>query len=461
MKLRFSGKHLAILFLAIVFVFACRKAVPLEESEQNEWYSGGMQTVFVTGSGAYSQPFPNMSEEKHEMHEHGDLGFETTFNGDPKQRNYGLGPVYNNVSCVSCHIGDGRGKAPNPGEALSSLLIRISIPGVNSVGGPNPVPLFGGQLQPRSILGTSAEASVQVSYNENTYSFPDGEVYSLREPNYQLNNHYTSMPGNTMLSARMASPVFGLGLLEAVHEDDILAKADPEDKDGDGISGKANIVWEVDKGGYSLGRFGWKAGQPSVIQQSAGAYNEDMGITNRIFPVESSHGQIQGQLSNGKVELSDSTLYAVAYYVQSLAVPGRRRVNDPEVMQGKALFAQIGCNKCHLNSMQTAPNMAFPELSNQRIYPYTDLLLHNMGPGLADNRPEFQADGFEWRTPPLWGIGLSKAVNGHYNFLHDGRARNFTEAIMWHGGEAEQVKNAFAYLSKTERKAVLAFLDSL
>ncbi|MBI1223004.1 MAG: c-type cytochrome [Bacteroidetes bacterium] len=458
---KYRIKVIAILVALVAFVFACRKAVPLSDSEQNEWYSGGMQTVFISGSGAYGQPFPTLSKEKQELHELGDVGFGAIFNSDPKQRNYGLGPIFNHVSCASCHIGDGRGKAPETGEALGSLLLRISVPGTDPHGGPKPVPFYGGQLQQRSIFGAAAEADVTVSYTEKSYQFPDGESYALRTPVYTLSNYYTTGPGNMMVSARMAAPVFGLGLLEAINEMDILALQDINDQDGDGISGKANRVWDIEKNEMNLGRFGWKAGQPSLIQQSAAAYNQDMGITNRLFPEESSLGQTQGNLASSIQELSDSTLYAVAYYVKSLAVPGRRRANEPLIQQGKILFNQTGCNSCHVPSFRTAANMAFPELSNQLIYPYTDLLVHDMGNGLADNRPEFLANGTEWRTPPLWGIGLSKIVNGHNNFLHDGRARSLTEAIMWHGGEAEKAKSGFENLNTQERKALIAFLESL
>lgn len=440
---------------------ACKKPETLTESDFNEWYSGGAQTVFVSGSGAYSNAFPKLTAEKEELHGIGDAGFEAVFNSDPNQLNYGLGPVYNNVSCASCHVGDGRGKAPETGEALTSLLIRISIPGLGGHGSPNPVPGFGGQLQQKGILGAPPEANVDVVYTEQTFAFADGESYTLRKPVYSLSSPYATLPGNVLLSPRMASPVFGLGLLEAVSEADIIALADENDANGDGISGKPNSVWSVEKQTHTLGRFGWKAGQPTVIQQSAGAYNEDMGVTSFIFPTESTYGQPQHGISMGRKEVSDSLLYAVAYYVRTLAVPGRRKADNPEVQLGKNLFRQVGCNNCHNPVFTTQTNVAASEFSNQTIFPYTDMLLHDMGEGLADNRPEFEANGYEWRTAPLWGIGLTKAVNGHNNFLHDGRARNFTEAIMWHGGEAEASKTQYAKLNKADRDAVIKFLGSL
>jgi len=423
--------------------------------------SGGSQTVFMEGSGAYSQPFPNLDESKLEVHEIGDLGFESSFVTAPAPLHSGLGPVFNNVSCASCHIGDGRGKAPLPGESLQALLIRISIPGSGMYGDPMPVPGFGGQLQQRSVNGALPEADVNIIHNYLTDYFADGTPYELVVPQYSLTNPYTALPGNMMMSPRVAPPVFGLGLLEAVDASDIIRYADISDLNGDGISGKANMVHDAVKNTMALGRFGWKAGQPNLKQQTAGAYNEDMGITNPIFNKESCDGQSQYDHFDDDTELTDSLLHAVTFYVQTLAVPARRDADHPDVLAGKDLFMNSGCGSCHRPSMTTKVNVAFPEMSNQVIFPYTDLLLHDMGDGLADLRPEYQADGYEWRTPPLWGIGLTKAVNGHTNFLHDGRARSLTEAILWHGGEAENSKNKFKQMSASDRQKLITFLESL
>jgi CxxC motif-containing protein (DUF1111 family) len=458
--LRISSFALGIALLGFQ---ACKKeAKPVSEEDTNEWYSGGKQTVFVRGSGAFSQAFSGLTASKDGMHGFGDAAFEATFNSDKTQLNYGLGPIFNNQSCGSCHIADGRGKAPKAGESLSSLLLRISIAGEGPHGTPNPVPGFGGQLQQRGIFGILAEAGVNVSYTETNFQFADGEAYSLREPHFDIVNPYIPMPAGMMVSPRMATPVFGLGLLEAIPESAILEHADENDANGDGISGKPNYAYDVLSKSIKLGRFGWKAVQPSIIQQSAGAYVEDMGVTNMIFSNESAFGQPQySDAGLGKHELGDSTLYAVAYYIKTLAVPGRRDVDDPAVKSGKKIFSSIGCNGCHVSKYITATDVLYPELSNQVIYPYSDLLLHDMGSGLADNRPDHRASGTEWRTPPLWGIGLTGIVNGHNNFLHDGRARSLTEAILWHGGEAENAKNNFKNLSKADRAALLKFLNSL
>jgi CxxC motif-containing protein (DUF1111 family) len=461
-----SGKRL-ISFMtctaAVAFVTfqSCHKPKEVKEEDLNEWYSGGKQTTFASGTSAFSQAFNGLTQQKDALHEFGDAAFGATFNTDNTQLNHGLGPIFNNQSCGFCHVADGRGKAPMAGEGLSSLLLRISIPGQGPHGEPVGVPGFGGQLQQRGIFGVLAEAGVNVNYTETSYQFPDGESYSLRKPAYTIVNPYMALPGGVMVSARMATPVFGLGLLEAIDESSILNKADEADSDGDGISGKPNYGYDIMSKTVKLGRFGWKAAQPTIIQQSAAAYVEDIGVTSFIFPSESSWGQSQYDNKNDDHELGDSTLYAVAYYIKTLAVPGRRNANDATVKNGKLLFTSIGCAKCHVASYTTGTDIAFPEVSNQLIYPYTDLLLHDMGDELADKRPDFKATGNEWRTAPLWGIGLTTTVNGHNNFLHDGRARNLTEAIMWHGGEANNAKQKYESLSKSSREAILKFLGSL
>jgi CxxC motif-containing protein (DUF1111 family) len=343
------------------------------------------------------------------------------------------------------------------------MLFRLSIPGEGEHGSPVPVPGYGDQLQTRSLFNVAREGDVKITYVDNTFYFPDGEAYQLRTPTYAFTDLYAAMPGNVLLSPRVAAPVFGLGLLEAVSDASILANADPDDKDGDGISGKPNYVWDILSRKSVLGRFGWKANQPTLLQQVAAAYNGDIGITNFIFPLENSQGQTQfDSAPNSKsYELTDSLLYSVQFYVRTLQVPARRNVTDPMVVQGKALFVKAGCDNCHKPDMRTAVDVSFPSVSNQLIHPFTDLLLHDMGPGLADNRPDFLANGNEWRTAPLWGIGLTQKVNNHTNFLHDGRARNLMEAIMWHGGEAQPAKDKVANYTKAERNAILAYLNSL
>lgn len=459
-KERIISLSLAVLGITLG-IYSCTEPDALSDASYSEWLSGGKQTVFNRGASAFSSAFPDLTEERARVHDIGDNGFGQTFVSAPAPKNPGLGPIFNNVSCTSCHINDGRGKPPVNGDQLTALLIRLSIQGTDAHGGPNPAPGFGVQLQQRAVFGYSAEAQVLIDYIEKNYTYGDGEAYTLRFPTYRLENPYTPLPADLMTSPRIAPPVFGLGLLEAVSDEDILAMADETDANDDGISGKPNYVWNVKQGKRTLGRFGWKANNPDILQQSAGAYNEDMGITSFVFQDESCKGQAQYDGEIHGYEVTDSLLQCVAFYIRTLAVPARRNADDAVVLQGKKLFTEAGCASCHVPRLRTKTDVAFPEISNQVIFPYTDLLLHDMGADLADGRPDFDANGQEWRTPPLWGIGLTRVVNGHQNFLHDGRARTLAEAILWHGGEGTGSREHFRKLSGAERDALIKFLESL
>ena len=426
--------------------------------------SGGETTVFDASSHAFSIPAPNLSDAALAKHLEGDVEFEAVFVTAPAVVNPGLGPIYNNVSCINCHSRDGRGRPPSADEGLVSLLFRLSLPKAeDSIAGkpPTPVPGFGTQLNNRAIVEAHPEGKVKIEYTEQPLTTADGTRVHLRHPNYTVTEAYQPLPENVEVSPRVAPVVFGLGLLEAIPENAILAYADEADIDGNGISGKPNYVWDVVKQRYALGRFGWKANQPTLLQQVAAAYNDDMGITTSLFSTENSAGQLQLTEHSVTPEVSDEILEVVTFYVQTLAVPARRDVDDPQVKQGEQLFAEAQCADCHVPTLRTGVLAGVPSVSNQTIHPYTDLLLHDMGPDLADNRPDFHATGSEWRTPPLWGIGLVKRVNGHTNFLHDGRARDLMEAILWHGGEAEVSRQAVEQMSKAERDALIAFLESL
>jgi CxxC motif-containing protein (DUF1111 family) len=311
------------------------------------------------------------------------------------------------------------------------------------------------------------EGSAMINYDIITGQYPDGTPYQLRKPVYTLVGNYGGLSG-VMVSPRIGQQLPGLGLLEAIEKEDILQQEDPSDADGDGISGRANYVWDFVNNTVALGRFGWKANQPSIMQQVAGAFAGDIGITSSIFLAENcTSPQLDcGSAPNGNdapsnFELSDYQLQRVVFYIAALSVPGRRNVKDEEVLRGKELFMAIGCEKCHTQTYTTGPYSLVGTLSYQKIYPYTDLLLHDLGDDLGDGRPDYLAEGNEWRTPPLWGVGLVETVNGHTTLLHDGRARNLEEAILWHGGEATGVTNAFKQLDKTERGAVIKFLESL
>ncbi len=456
---------LGVLFslLCFLFIAGCSGGGGVSEESFNESLLGGDTTVFDTTSGAFKFPSPDLSDRGLEKHSEGDEAFETVFISPPGTARSGLGPIYSNHSCDACHINNGRGE---PDGELTSLVFRISFPGQSEIGGPNPVPGFGTQIQNRATVilrPTPSEAGVTIKYEEIEGQYADGTTYTLRKPIYRINSPYIPLPDDILVSPRIASFVFGIGLLEAIPEETILNLADPDDSNGDGISGRPNLVWSFENQEIALGRIGWKASQPSAFQQIARAYNEDMGVTNPLFSQESSFGQTQYDEQNDDPEIDFETLDITAFYVQTLAVPARRNVDDPQVKKGQELFSEAKCSSCHVPVLETSqhPTRNEPVLNNQVILPYTDLLLHDMGEGLADGRPDFGASGVEWRTPPLWGIGLVKVVNGHTNFLHDGRARNLEEAILWHGGEAEGSKEFFRNLFVEDREALVKFLDSL
>lgn len=435
--------------------------------------SGGDATVFVTGKEAFSLPSVNMPLLEKLDFNVGNSFFRNPWIPAPATTTArdGLGPLMNTNACQNCHIKDGRGHAPaNLQDNAVSLLVRLSLAESTENKrlphqGVIPEPNYGGQLQDFSIPNVQPEGRVQIHYTPVDITFMDGERLTLRQPTLTIDQlAYGELHPDTQLSARIASPMIGLGLLEAIPEANILASQDIRDKNLDGISGKANWVWDQEQQTMTLGRFGWKAGQPSVKQQNAAAFNGDLGITSVLFNKDDCTAQ-QSQCvtapNGGEFELSNNILRLVTFYSQNLGVPARRNLQDPSVIEGEKIFNELGCANCHTTQWQTGADYPLPWLANQTIHPYTDMLLHNMGEGLADHRGEFSADGFEWRTPPLWGIGLTQAVSAEAGFLHDGRARTITEAIAWHGGEAASSQQRFLAADKARRSALLAFLDSL
>jgi CxxC motif-containing protein (DUF1111 family) len=438
--------------------------------QAGEELAGGDVTVFDETVNAYSHAAPNLVSERRDPFFVGNSFFNRSWVTAPSSTSGvdGLGPTFNARSCTACHTKDGRGRPPAEGEAMLSMLLRLSVPGVDQHGGPVPEPVYGGQLQPDALPGVPAEGRAVIEYIEQPGAYADGTPYSLRAPKYRIEDlAFGPLAPAVSISPRVAPAVFGLGLLELLPEADLLALADPDDRDQDGISGRANFVWDVSAQATVLGRFGWKANQPSLLQQTAGAFLGDIGVTSRVFPEQNCSPAQEACLAappggaGGLPEIDDGKLDAVVYYGRTLAVPGRRDVRDPEVLHGKRLFRAAGCASCHVPRWTTGPSSELPELARQTIWPYTDLLLHDLGDALADGRPDFLADGREWRTPPLWGLGLLEVVNGHTFLLHDGRARDVAEAILWHGGEAEASREAFRTMVATDRAALLRFLGSL
>jgi CxxC motif-containing protein (DUF1111 family) len=450
--------------------------------EPGEELSGGATTVFDVSRNAFSLPAANSASERQTDFFIGNSFFKKNWVEAPASTSArdGLGPHFIARSCGGCHALDGRGAPPKTDgvkniEQPVGLLLRLSIPGDGGKDGAVPEPVYGGQLNNRAIQGVRPEGAVRIRYQEIEGRFADGERYLLRKPSYTIDTlAYGPLHPQTMISPRVAPHIVGLGLLEAISEEDILANAARQARENKGVSGKPNRVWDRFERDWKLGRFGWKANVASVAHQDAGAFAGDMGITSPRFP---EHGCTPAQKDclaavvqeakwrsargEGDFDIERRVLNHVISYTRVLAVPARREWSAPEVLRGKQLFFAVGCASCHTPSYRTAKFDDFLELSEQTIRPYTDLLLHDMGEGLADGRPDFSANGQEWRTPPLWGIGLIKTVNGHTFFLHDGRARNLLEAVLWHGGEAEQAKQQVLQLERSDRAALIRFLESL
>jgi CxxC motif-containing protein (DUF1111 family) len=431
------------------------------------WAGGEAVSTDDTSPRAYLLPMPGLDESQLERFALGRSLFTQMWVIPPSQDTKvdGLGPLYNRISCVACHPDNGRGRAPDgPAEAMRSMLVRLSIPGQDLHGGPNPHPAYGSQLNEQGIPGVPGEGVAQVYYRPLPVTLDDGTQVILRQPEIRLVE-----PGYGPFDAMLTSPrigpaITGMGLLEAVSEKDILAWADADDRDGDGISGRPNRVWDQAAGRASLGRFGYKANVATLRQQIAGAFIGDLGITSSLHPEENcsqAESACRQALSGGKPELSDAQLDAITFYHQTLAVPARRNRGRQEVMQGEALFQQAGCAACHRPQFTTSADARPKILAGQLIEPYSDMLLHDLGEAMSDGRRDYQAEGNEWRTAPLWGIGLAETVTERVGYLHDGRARNLLEAVLWHGGEAAKSRQRVKAMSAHERRLLLEFLGSL
>lgn len=454
------------------------------QAEPFEERPAGAATVRARNNAdAFSQPSANIGFEGELEFKVGNGLFRKIWVTAPAstEASDGLGPLYNARGCQNCHIKDGRGHLPDgPDDNAVSFFLRVSIPAETALDlqevedyiGAAEEPNYGGQIQDFATSGLPAEAQVQISYDDVPVELEGGEVVTLRKPTYDLTDlGYGPLHPDAMLSPRLTPQMIGLGLLEAIPAQDILALADEADENGDGISGRPNLVWSIEHDKVMLGRFGLKAGTPTIRHQSAAAFSGDIGISNPLFPnpwgectegqstcVDAEHGD---DPSHDGFEIDDQGLDLVTFYARNLAVPARRGADDADVLHGKEVFYDAGCTSCHTPKFVTNRLNDQPAQSFQLIWPYTDMLLHDMGPGLADNRAEGRATGTEWRTAPLWGIGLTKLVSGNDTYLHDGRARSLMEAILWHGGEAQAARDAIVGLSKPDRDALVTFLESL
>ena len=452
-------------------IFACCCICSFAVSAQSS-HLGGDTTVFVTDSNAFSKPANNLALTRRDQFFIGNAFFRNPWVSAPASTTArdGLGPLFNTNACQSCHIKDGRGRPPINNERMTSMLVRIGLPHTGDtdsikISGVLADPVYGNQIQNRAIQGVPPEASVKLEWVPVEFKINDSETVILRAPKVRFNElNYGPLHKQAAFSLRVAPAMIGLGLLEAVPNETLKEIAAKQTSSNEKVSGRQNLVWDVKLQATVPGRFGWKAGQPTVKQQVASAFAGDMGITSSLFPEQpctSKQRKCVSARTGGNPEVIDEFLDFVTFYSKMLAVPARRNIDDEGVKQGQKLFQQAGCNSCHIETLHTGLDKEFPELSNQEIHPYTDLLLHDMGPGLADKFGEFEATGAEWRTPPLWGIGLIQTVNNHTNLLHDGRARNVEEAILWHGGEADMSRKQYVSWSKTKREQLLKFINSL
>ncbi len=452
-----------------------------------------MSTAVATADGAapavepnavYMQPVEDLSADQLRQFRAGETMFRTvwlTFPAMPVQNNWqymrprggyawGLGPTFIANSCMACHVQAGRGKTTDrPNSTVFQQLLRVSLPGENPHGGPLSHPHYGGQLQVFDVISADrqqvrqGEADVFIDWQPELASLPDGAQIELRRPKVRVESlSYGPLGDQVMTSLRNAPSIFGLGYLESVSEEDILQIAAAQKAVG--LNGRPNYVRDDVQDKKSLGRFGWKANQPSVRQQVAGAFLHDMGITSSLYPKQNCPAvQVYCKAAppGDTPELFADEFDDLTFWALALEAPSRRDPERAEIQNGEKLFGQAGCAHCHVPKLKTAAKTSFPALAEREFYPYTDLLVHDMGDGLADGRPDYKAGPRDWRTAPLWGIGLSKQVNGSTNLLHDGRARDVTEAILWHGGEAKAAREAFAGFSRADRDALVAFVNSL
>lgn len=473
------------LLLAITSADAGRTEASFDPRELKP---GGDATSRGSGltANAFSQPSGNMGFARELDFKIGNAMFRKLWVSSPAstKSSDGLGPLYNARACQRCHLKDGRGHPPKadwPKDNAVSMLLRLSVPPKSATDRAKlasgrvsvlPEPTYGTQLQDLAIKGHRGEARFRIRYTPKTVTLGDGTTVELRQPHYEITKlGYGPMRADTMVSPRIAQQMIGLGLLEAIPSERLKALADPDDRDGDSVSGRVQKVWSMSQERLMVGRFGWKAGQPTILDQTVDAAVGDMGLGSK-FAARASGDCTKAQAmclsappggptARPGDEFKWPLLKLTAFYARNLAVPGRRNATDKPVLRGRRLFREIGCAACHTPSHRTGADAIDPYLANQVIWPYTDLLLHDMGEGLRDGRPEARANGREWRTPPLWGIGRTKQVSGHTYFLHDGRARNLTEAILWHGGEAKSARDGFSALNRDDRAALIAFLNSL
>lgn len=429
--------------------------------------SAGNATVFMSSISAYDTPAPWVTGSLMSRFLRGDKLYDdprTSDQYDPVQG--GLGPLYAGFSCGSCHNNAGRTYPSlfadgGSGKGFSSQLVYITRQNGAFFR------QYGRVLHDQSIVGVEAEGKLSVRYEEKEYSFPDGEKYSLITPHYTITEWYADSiaPEDLIIDVHIPLRHVGMGQIMALDTDELKRLATQSNYPEYGISGRLSIITERNKQYVGVG--GNKAHHADLTVELG--FSSDLGVTNDRFPLEVCEGQSQNiGYSHYGIQISTKDMEDVDLYMYALGVPARRNVNNPVVKKGEEKFQEAKCHLCHtptLHTRQDAPVLLngtrLPWLCNQTIHPYSDFLLHDMGPGLDNHVRVGSAYSYEWRTTPLWGLGLQETVNGHTHFLHDGRARNLIEAIMWHDGEGAVSRELFARMNKEDRDAIIAFLNSL
>ncbi len=462
---RLSG---SMLMLCAATVFAVLALIPALPSLSQVIRSAPKP---IAPEAVYMQPVPGLTHSQLQKFKAGEKQFKAPWVVFPLLGGeWGLGPTFLANACVGCHVQAGRGRTfDQPGAIAFHQLLRLSLPGEGADGGPLPHPNYGDQLQ---VFGVNVglkenlkpgEAELYVDWLDESVTLPDGTQVALRKPSIRIEKpNFGPIDANVLTSLRNTQVVFGMGYLEAVTEADILALAEVQRTQG--LNGRPNYVRDDIGQRTALGRFGWKANQPSVRQQIAAAFHGDMGVTSSLY-IEENCPPVQtacrAMPPGNRPELLDYSWDELNFWSVALDAPPARDQDNPQIIRGRETFEKARCAQCHVPEMRTGDYPLLPAISKKTFRAYTDLLLHDMGDGLADGRPDFKAGPRDWRTAPLWGIGLSAQVNGSTNLLHDGRARNVLEAILWHGGEAKASRDLFAGLSKQERDDLIAFVNSL
>ena len=467
---------------AFKFIFCLTLVVGLVKvgySEQNQGLSdsGGLMSSSQSGELSFTLPYEGLSAKLGKRFIKGHEQFDEIWVLAPAPGVWGLGPTFNEANCEGCHPKNSRAQPAKDGaEIEKGNVIKLGHRGAKGEVVPSH-PWYGDQLQNRAAENrVPIEGNAQVTFEYSQFTYPDNTSVTLKRPIIRVKNlNFGDLDESTVVSMRIAPQVIGLGLLEWVSEQNLLEIAERQKKEG--LSGRPNYVIDLETERAVIGRFGWKAAQPNLKQQTAVAFHSDIGATTFFFP-EKNCPQIQvgcrelpsaakcgGQGgctgNNFRPEVLPSRLKNITTYLQALNIP-ERRIEDPEeTLAGEILFRDSGCASCHVPTLVTGEITILKELNNMSFHPYTDLLIHDMGEQLSDHRPEGSATGQEWRTPPLWGIGLVNTISGSLGLLHDGRAASIEEAILWHGGEALSSRQKFVDLAKPERERVIKFINSL